>query len=187
MRSKHGFTLLEILYVIVIVAILSAVATPFIRNWLADIRVKTAARQVQLDLMWARSQAIHLNTRVVIKVTAVGNATGCTVSGGGYTIFADNGAGGGIAGDGVQNGSEPTLKSVVFQAAGGPCISVSTTNPAGQVMGFTAKGLPLGGMQPFIDSNGNALVGRIQVSSTRSAWRLSTGIRLAGSVFSQTP
>ena len=55
MRSRHGFTLLEVLYVMVVISILCGVAAPYFIDWLATIRMQTVARQLQLDLMWARS------------------------------------------------------------------------------------------------------------------------------------
>ena len=128
-----------------------------------------------------------MNTAVVVDVTAVGNASGCGVSGGGYTIFADNGAGGGIEGDGVRNGNEAVLRTVSLPTGGGPCISMRETSPAGQPIGFTARGLPLAGMEVFVDSNGNEVVGSIQVANTKTGRKLSSSIRLAGSIFTQTP
>ena len=187
MKSSRGFTLIEILYAMVIIAILCGVAAPFFRNWLADIELRSVSRQLQSDLMWARSQAISLNTDIVVDMHPVGDAAGCIGSGGGYTIFADNGAGGGTAGDGVKNGSEPVLKTVVFPTTGGPCLNMSTTSPAGQPVGFTSRGLPLAGLQAFPDASGNSILSSIQVASTRTTTRLSTCIRLAGSVFTQTP
>jgi len=57
-RDAHGFTLLELLTALTLIAVLSATAIPDLRRTLAAWRVDSAARQVVMDLKLARALAI---------------------------------------------------------------------------------------------------------------------------------
>ena len=56
-----GFTLIEMMMVIAIVAIMSAVAIPAFMSMLPGMRLNGAARQVMTDLMAARMDAVKQN------------------------------------------------------------------------------------------------------------------------------
>jgi type IV fimbrial biogenesis protein FimT len=64
MRKNTGFSLLELMVVIGIIAILSTIAVPGIIGWLPKHRVGSAARDVKSTLEFARSNAIRRNTEV---------------------------------------------------------------------------------------------------------------------------
>ncbi len=53
----------------------------------------------------------------------------------GDTVWNDNGAGGGTANDGIQNGTEPGISGVIVQLyKGGVLVAQQTTNPSGQYL-----------------------------------------------------
>lgn len=64
--KKDGFSLLELMIVLAIMAIVSAIAAPNFMNYLAERRLNGAARQVMSDLMSARQKAVSLNQKVKV-------------------------------------------------------------------------------------------------------------------------
>lgn len=58
-RGASGFTLLEVLIAMVILAILSALATPGFMRWLPNYRLKGAARDLYSNLQFVKGKAIR--------------------------------------------------------------------------------------------------------------------------------
>ena len=69
--NKTGFTLIEMMIVMAIMGILSAIAAPNFMNYMAERRLNGAARMVMSDLMAARQKAVSTNQQV--KVSFVSN------------------------------------------------------------------------------------------------------------------
>jgi prepilin-type N-terminal cleavage/methylation domain-containing protein len=65
--QKPGFTLIEILIVIVIIAVMSAVVVPAYVRYLGHVRFQAKVKQVQDLFAYAREQAIALDTTVTLK------------------------------------------------------------------------------------------------------------------------
>jgi type IV fimbrial biogenesis protein FimT len=65
-NQQHGFTLIETMVVVSILAILATLAAPSFRELLAAQRVKNAASDLLADMMLARSEAIRRNRPVTI-------------------------------------------------------------------------------------------------------------------------
>ena len=62
--KQHGFTLLETMVVVSILAILIAVAGPNLSIWLDNIRIRNAADAIQEGLQTARAEAIKRNQNI---------------------------------------------------------------------------------------------------------------------------
>jgi type IV fimbrial biogenesis protein FimT len=65
-RNRPGFTLYEVVVVMVIIAVISAIAILNYVSWLPGIRLNGAARQVMGDLMTARMNSLKENASVVV-------------------------------------------------------------------------------------------------------------------------
>jgi len=61
MNKFRGFTLLEVMVVLVIMALILVVVPPFLPNVMASTHVKSAARELAASLKTARSQAINVD------------------------------------------------------------------------------------------------------------------------------
>ncbi|MDI6745729.1 MAG: GspH/FimT family pseudopilin [Rhodocyclaceae bacterium] len=95
--NQRGLTVIELMIVIVIVGILASIAAPSFRNILATVRIKTAASDIHLSLMRARSEAIKRNTNITTAAPS-GWLAGWTVSDGIETHAAIAGSGISISG-----------------------------------------------------------------------------------------
>ena len=65
-NNNSAFTLIELMIVIAIMAILSAIAIPNFQTYMAQKRLSGAARMVMSDLMNARMLAVTLNRNVQV-------------------------------------------------------------------------------------------------------------------------
>ena len=80
-NKQSGFTLIEMMIIIAILAIFAAIATPNFLSYLPKHRLNGAARQVMGDLMAARMKAVSQNNEFKIFFLANGHD---------YTILDDD-------------------------------------------------------------------------------------------------
>lgn len=82
----RGFTLIEILVAISILAILASLSVPMYTTTLASNRTRSAAYSLVGTLTYARSEAVKRNTAVSVSPVGTGWQDGWTVTSGGNTL-----------------------------------------------------------------------------------------------------
>lgn len=77
MQSRRGFTLVELMVTIAVVAILAMIAAPSMSNLIAKQQLNKSTRELATTLSQARSQAALLRTTVTVSLnsTAANTAT----------------------------------------------------------------------------------------------------------------
>lgn len=88
MSRDRGFTLIELMVVIVIIAITLAVAVPGLRSFVAGQRVKALAFDLTSDLLLARSEALKRGTAITVKPNSAGWYAGWKVDVGAVNLMS---------------------------------------------------------------------------------------------------
>lgn len=141
---NKGFTLVEVIIVVGVIGIMAAIAVPAIMSWMPNIRQKAAARELFADLQRAKMEAIKRNAPAVVVITP---AASCAVTGGSYSMFIDDGAGLGVAGNKTLDGGEQNFVQQAMPQEVSLCFE---SGPAVQTVGFRPTGLPLNAVNPTI-------------------------------------
>jgi prepilin-type N-terminal cleavage/methylation domain-containing protein len=86
-RAARGYTLAEVLMVVVILSVLLAAGVPQLADFSRQQRVKTASFELFSTLVHARSEAITRNGQVTVTPTGGAWINGWTVTGPGGTVI----------------------------------------------------------------------------------------------------
>ena len=70
-KSGPGFTLIELIIVLLIAAVLTTIGIPLLSEFVADQRVRTTASDIVGEIAFARAKAIEQSRRVYIERTGV--------------------------------------------------------------------------------------------------------------------
>lgn len=79
MRSaiqQKGFTLVEVMIVVALLGIMTAIATPMITSMLPRYRLRSEARELVINFKKAKMEAVKRNRDVVINFTGAGTPNG---------------------------------------------------------------------------------------------------------------
>ncbi len=150
LRKNSGFTALELATTIAIVAVIAALVMPPYLRWNRAHRLEGAATNLMADLEMAKVRAIRENAFVVVEFNTDS-----------YTIFVDNGAGGGSAADWNRNGSEIVARDRDFPA-GVQIDTASLSFPSfNSKTRFNGRGIPPDIVGPEIVSIANTINSRL--------------------------
>ena len=90
MRRAHGFTLIELMVTLSVMAILMSIAVPSFQSFILNSRITTQTNNFIMALMLARSEAVKRGSTVTVCSSTTG--TSCaelTNWGGGWLVFVD--------------------------------------------------------------------------------------------------
>jgi type IV fimbrial biogenesis protein FimT len=136
MGKKSGFSLTELLMVVAIIAVVSAVTIPSVISWRSGAKLRGAAGNLKGDLEMAKVNAIKHNNFVAVKF-----------NGDAYEVFVDT------SGDGDRDAGEALLKNRTLPAG----VIFDFTHPewtfAGNVTKFNGRGTA---------DNGTAILTNVQ-------------------------
>jgi prepilin-type N-terminal cleavage/methylation domain-containing protein len=154
MTKNHGFTLLELMIAIVIIAILSGFTIVGYIRWLPKYKLGSAVRNMQCTIQLARFSAVKENSTVTVEFDT--SSDSCLV-------FVDDGSGGGFAGDGIQNGSEKLVKNLEMPAG------IQLISPTfGPKLQFSNRGMPDVGGSIVMENEENSKTVKLLLSGKSS-------------------
>lgn len=171
--GQSGLTLVELMIVISILGIITAVGSTILLQHLPAMRLKSATRDLFSTMMQAKVEAIRRGASVSLAFNIAGNS---------YTMFLDNGTGGGIASNGIRDGNETILQAatalpsnVTFNGA---------TTFGNNALVITSRGIPVNGFNGtlgngivnlcILDSLGNIVRQRFIAVSSAGGYRIDT-------------
>jgi type IV fimbrial biogenesis protein FimT len=142
MKKERGFTLLELMVTVTIVAILAALAAPSFTRLIADNNLSTQVNSLLADLRFARSEAIKRGINITLCPSSTSLNTTATCSGSdwrtGWIAFIDADA------NNSRANTETILRRQEAFAAGASIVSNNPT-PISSLR-FNAEGRIPGGM-----------------------------------------
>ena len=157
-RQHQGFTALELIVTMAIIAILLATGVPAFKNYSWNLRMKTAMDQLQTDLKLARGLAISHNIQTIIcPATESNDCSGQSTWQEGWIAFTD------LNTDRQKQDGEPLLK----QAGAVAMLNISNSGSRSNLR-FYPNGSAPGSNTTilFCDKRGAAFAGTITVSNS---------------------
>jgi type IV fimbrial biogenesis protein FimT len=147
MRKKSGFTLLELMTVIGIMAVLATIAIPNFLGWLPKYKLGSAARDILSAMQYARLVAVKENVDVRVNFDTDNNN---------FLIFPD------FNNNDNQDPDEPTIKS--GNMPGG--VYLTETNFSSDSFNFDSRGLASGSGGTISIANNRNKLTRIRINRT---------------------
>ena len=151
-RRTEGFSIIELMMVICVLTLISAIATPSLMKWRSNAKLRGAVSNLKGDMELARLKAIQVNDAVAIHFTA--NS---------YRVFKDDGSTLGEHDAGEEIYGDRTLPA-------GVKIDLANTSFEGKSARFFGRGTSRSGSAVLINDRGTektltvSSLGRITIS-----------------------
>ncbi len=155
MQKTSGFTLMELMITIAIIAIMSALVIPNLMSWFPQYRLNVAAREMVSTIQMARLKAIKGNTDIVVAVNVGADS---------ITVFEDNGAGSGdVDNNGIPDNAVNWIRDgnerIFATEPLPPGIDITAANfNAAAAVRFNRRGFP-------VDNAGNSTIGTVTLDN----------------------
>jgi len=128
-HCTRGFTLIELITIIVIVSILLAVGIPAFVNWRPDMNLRSAIRNIKSDVELAKSTAIRNNISCALVFDTSTDPDS-------YTVFIED-----VTTNLVRDAGETVLRTVDMPK-NVTMIAADTDFDGKQAVGFNSRGIP---------------------------------------------
>ena len=131
-KNSNGFTIVELMVVLAILALLAGIAAPNFASMIKDSRLSAANTDFMVALQLAKSESVARVSPVSI-CRANGDFTACAAGGNwaqGWIIFADTNGNGVVNGDDVVLQVHEALASLTYRGTGAAKTDI-TFNPSG--------------------------------------------------------
>jgi type IV fimbrial biogenesis protein FimT len=157
-RDQEGFTALELIVTMAIIAILLATGVPALKQYSWNLRMKASMDDLQTDLNLARGHAISHNIQTVICPSIDSrDCSGQSAWQDGWIVFSD------LNGDYRRQNTEPLLK----QAGGVAMLNISSSRSRNSLRFYPNGSAPGSNISIlFCDRRGAAQAGTIMVSNS---------------------
>lgn len=173
LTNRHGFTLVEILTVVTIIGIMTAIAIPGFSTWIPNMRLKSDARDLYSNLQKAKLEAVKQNSCTGVVFTPVV----LPATGGSYAIFVDDGAGAGTPCNAVQDGGENIVSTTAV--SNGVSLTNAPNMGAANTVCFTPTSVICGSRTGTVQLGNAAKLYRARLAASggvRLQWSTDNGI-----------
>lgn len=166
--KKHGFTLIELMVVLVVLGIMAAIALPGFSTWLPKYRLKSAARDIYSNMQLAKMGAIKTNAdwAIVFDTTAGAHR---------YLVCSDDGADGDWATTG-DNTKERTVDLADYKAG----VSYGHGNATAPIGGGWDDDITYANNVAVFNPRGTASGGYVYLENSKNTTTYGAGTRISG-------
>jgi type IV fimbrial biogenesis protein FimT len=160
-----GFTLVELMIVVAVVAILLSLAAPAFSGMVSSVRLSSASNSLFSSLLLARSEAIKRNSRVVLCKSVTGDA--CTSTDGweqGWIVFHDVNNNATLDAGETLLSRESALPGLIRLTGNSPVVNYVSYTPMGTTS-YTSGAFQAGTLTVCIQSAARVEARQIVISS----------------------